>query len=102
MPTKIAASRPRFDHDHGELFDGKVGMWPFVQSVLAVRNSRNRPAGTMVTFLVNSVMRLILEHDGGNHYVLPHLTVKEAALRHTGLLMQNVSCPVSLLLYART
>ncbi|RQM30637.1 hypothetical protein B5M09_012442, partial [Aphanomyces astaci] len=43
-----------------------------------------------------SVMQLILEHDGGNHYVLPHL--KKAALRRAGLLMQNVSCPVSLLL----
>ncbi|ETV68982.1 hypothetical protein H257_15137 [Aphanomyces astaci] len=181
---------PRFDHDRGVLFDGKVGMWPFVESVPAVRNSRNRPASTMATSLVNvnatvyrdyvinnvipaikasfptvstdgwkfvlrrqppnspdlnaldlgffasiqslqyklmsrtvddvirstlaafeelsyeklesvfltfeSVMQLILEHDGGNHYVLPHL--KKAALRRAGLLMQNVSCPVSLLL----
>ncbi|RHY66333.1 hypothetical protein DYB38_007634, partial [Aphanomyces astaci] len=210
-----AVSRPRFDHDRGVLFDCKVGMWPFVEYVPAVLNSRSRPAGTMATSLVNvnktvyrdyvinkvipaikasfpsadkrvvlqhdnathhasitdaeleavstdgwkfvlrrqppnspdlnaldlgffasiqslqyksmsrpvddvirstiaafeelsyeklesvfltfqSVMRLILEHDGGNHYVLPHL--KKAALRRAGLLMQNVSCPVSLLL----
>ncbi|ETV75923.1 hypothetical protein H257_09884 [Aphanomyces astaci] len=40
-------------HDHGVLFDGKVGVWPFVESVPAVRNSRNRPTGTMATSLVN-------------------------------------------------
>ncbi|ETV69493.1 hypothetical protein H257_14860 [Aphanomyces astaci] len=191
--------RPRFDHDRGVLFDGKVGMWPVVESVPAVRNSRNRPADYIINkvipaikasfpsankrvvlqhdnatphasitdaeleavstdgwkfvlrrqppnspdlnaldlgffasiqslqyksmsrtvydvirstlaafeelsfeklesvfFTFQSVMRLILEHDGGNHYVLPHL--KKAAVRRAGLLMQNVSCPVSLLL----
>ncbi|KAF0723092.1 hypothetical protein Ae201684P_000200 [Aphanomyces euteiches] len=47
-----------------------------------------------LTFQV--VMRLVLEHNGGNHFALPHL--KKAALRRAGLLMTNVSCPVSLLL----
>ncbi|RHZ10534.1 hypothetical protein DYB37_012778, partial [Aphanomyces astaci] len=43
-----------------------------------------------------AVMRLVLEHSGDNHFALPHL--KKAALRRAGLLMSNVSCPVSLLL----
>ncbi|ETV77844.1 hypothetical protein H257_08668 [Aphanomyces astaci] len=43
-----------------------------------------------------AVMRLILEHSGCNGYALPHL--KKESLRRAGLLMSNVSCPVSLLL----
>ncbi|RHZ10839.1 hypothetical protein DYB37_009171 [Aphanomyces astaci] len=43
-----------------------------------------------------AVMRLVLEHAGDNNFALPHL--KKAALRRAGLLMSNVSCPVSLLL----
>ncbi|KAF0703222.1 hypothetical protein AaE_015486, partial [Aphanomyces astaci] len=210
-----AVARPRFDEGRGVLFDGKVGMWPFTSLVPAVRSSRNRPAGTLVTTLVNvnaqvyrdyvinkvvpaikasfpstnkrvilqqdnatphrsitdaelvsvstdgwtfvvrrqppnspdlnvldlgffasiqslqlkkvsrtvdeviqytlaafdelsyeklesvfltfqAVMRLVLEHAGDNNFALPHL--KKAALRRAGLLMSNVSCPVSLLL----
>ncbi|KAG6948017.1 hypothetical protein JG687_00015738 [Phytophthora cactorum] len=30
-------------------FDGKVGLWPVVETKLAVRNSKNRPKGTPVT-----------------------------------------------------
>ncbi|ETV88100.1 hypothetical protein H257_01456 [Aphanomyces astaci] len=210
-----AVARPRFDEGRGVLFHGKVGMWPFTSLVPAVRSSRNRPAGTLVTTLVNvnaqvyrdyvinkvvpaikasfpstnkrvilqqdnatphrsitdaelvsvstdgwtfvvrrqppnspdlnvldlgffasiqslqlkkvsrtvdeviqytlaafdelsyeklesvfltfqAVMRLVLEHAGDNNFALPHL--KKAALRRAGLLMSNVSCPVSLLL----
>ncbi|RHY98787.1 hypothetical protein DYB35_012898 [Aphanomyces astaci] len=210
-----AVARPRYDEVRGVFFNGKVGMWPFVRLVPAIRNSRNRPAGTMVTILVNvdgvvyrdyvlnkvipaikasfpsankrvvlqhdnatphgaitdselaavstdgwtfvmrrqppnspdlnvldlgffasiqslqykkmsrsvddvvrhtmeefdelnhekldnvfltflAVMRLILEHSGRNGYALPHL--KKESLRRAGLLMSNVSCPVSLLL----
>ncbi|RHY22845.1 hypothetical protein DYB36_013416 [Aphanomyces astaci] len=43
-----------------------------------------------------AIMRLVLEHAGDNNYALRHL--KKAALRRAGLLMSNVSCPVSLLL----
>ncbi|KAF0706721.1 hypothetical protein As57867_006689, partial [Aphanomyces stellatus] len=48
-----AVARPRYDVARGAFFDGKVGMWPFVRLAPAVRNSRNRRAGTMVTKLVN-------------------------------------------------
>ncbi|KAF0756484.1 hypothetical protein AaE_004611 [Aphanomyces astaci] len=210
-----AIAHPRYDEVHGVFFNGKVVMWPFVRLVPAIQNSRNRPAGTMVTTLVNvdgvvyrdyvlnkvipaikasfpsaykrvvlqhdnatphgaitdselaavstdgwtfvmrrqppnnpdlnvldlgffasiqslqykkmsrsvddvvrhtmeafdelnhekldnvfltflAVMRLILEHSGCNGYALPHL--KKESLRRAGLLMSNVSCPVSLLL----
>jgi hypothetical protein len=30
-------------------FDGKVGLWPVVETKLAVRSSKNRPKGTPVT-----------------------------------------------------
>ncbi|ETW06323.1 hypothetical protein H310_02607 [Aphanomyces invadans] len=43
-----------------------------------------------------AVMRLVLEHAGDNKFALPYL--KKAALRRAGLLMSNMSCPVSLLL----
>ncbi|ETV85062.1 hypothetical protein H257_02939 [Aphanomyces astaci] len=210
-----AVARPRINGDRSVVFNGKIGMWPFVRLVPALRNSRNRPAGTMVTKLVNvdaavyrdfvinkvvpaikasfpsatkrvllqhdnatphgsitdavlesvstdgwtfkmrkqpsnspdlnvldlgffasiqslqykkmsrtvddvvrntmevfdeltydklesvfltfqTVMRLVLEHSGDSHFALPHL--KKAALRRAGLLMSNVSCPVSLIL----
>ncbi|RHY01445.1 hypothetical protein DYB36_012472 [Aphanomyces astaci] len=42
-------ARPREEDD----FDGKIGMWPFFTQVPVARNSRNRPAGTMVTTLIN-------------------------------------------------
>lgn len=41
-----ALARPRFDEDSRCTFDGKIGLWPFTEIVLAKRNSRNRPAGT--------------------------------------------------------
>ncbi|ETV83985.1 hypothetical protein H257_03349 [Aphanomyces astaci] len=210
-----AVARPREEDG----FDGKIGMWPFVTQVPAARNSRNRPAGTMVTTLINvdaatyrdyvvnkvisaikanfrslnkrvvlqhdnatphrsidngtlaqvstdgwtfvvrcqpsnspdhnvldlgffasiqtlqyktvsrtvneviastmiafetleseklanvfltlqGIMRLVLEHRGGNHFKLPHL--KKDALRHTGNLPTNLSCPVSLLFKANS
>jgi hypothetical protein len=44
-----AVARPRFDYTAKHYFDGKIGMWPFVESVPAKRASRNRPKGTMET-----------------------------------------------------
>ncbi|ETW07099.1 hypothetical protein H310_01742 [Aphanomyces invadans] len=48
-----AVSHPRFDCERGVMFDGKFGMWPIAKRVPAARNSRNRPAGTLVTTVVN-------------------------------------------------
>ncbi|KAF0694080.1 Aste57867_15015 [Aphanomyces stellatus] len=36
-----------------ENFNGKIGMWPFVNQTPALRSSRNRPAGTLQTTLLN-------------------------------------------------
>ena len=44
-----AVARPRFDEDGTCIFDGKIGTWPFVKSVQALRSSVNRPAGTWET-----------------------------------------------------
>ncbi|ETV79928.1 hypothetical protein H257_07131 [Aphanomyces astaci] len=44
-----AVARPRWDHDKDEWFDGKIGTWHFTERVPALRGSRNRPAGSMVT-----------------------------------------------------
>ncbi|KAH9159317.1 hypothetical protein AeNC1_019086 [Aphanomyces euteiches] len=48
-----AVARPRHDGQRGVMFNGKIRMWPFVQSVPAAQNSRNRLPGTMVPTLVN-------------------------------------------------
>ena len=45
-----ANARPRFHPETGEcLFDGKLGIWPFVEKVPAQRSSANRPRGTLIT-----------------------------------------------------
>jgi hypothetical protein len=47
-----AVARPRYD-EHGVcVFDGKIGIWPFVKQAAAQRASANRPRGTMVTTCV--------------------------------------------------
>jgi len=48
-----AAARPRFDDDGNCTFDGKIGIWPFVEKVQAQRSSVNRPRGTWETKPVN-------------------------------------------------
>jgi hypothetical protein len=44
-----AVARPRYNAEGECTFDGKIGIWPFVESVQAQRTSVNRPAGTMET-----------------------------------------------------
>jgi len=44
-----AVARPRFDDNGDCTFTGKIGMWPFVETVIAQRSSVNRPAGTAET-----------------------------------------------------
>ncbi|XP_026451769.1 uncharacterized protein LOC113352116 [Papaver somniferum] len=40
-------SRPRFDEFGNEIFDGKLGIFPFIAKEAAKRTSKNRPAGTL-------------------------------------------------------
>ncbi|KAH9113888.1 hypothetical protein AeMF1_011989, partial [Aphanomyces euteiches] len=44
-----AVSRPRYDHTKKQFFNGKIGIWPFVARLPALRSSKNRPKGTIVT-----------------------------------------------------
>ena len=44
-----AVARPRYDHHRKTIFNGNIGMWPFIVKEPARRASKNRPAGTMVT-----------------------------------------------------
>jgi len=41
-----AIARPRFDSEGRCTFDGKIGIWPFVETRVTQRSSKNRPAGT--------------------------------------------------------
>jgi hypothetical protein len=42
-----AVARPRYDEASDSWWDGKIGMWPFAEQRPALKNSRNRPAGTL-------------------------------------------------------
>ncbi|KAG3118406.1 hypothetical protein PI124_g3240 [Phytophthora idaei] len=44
-----AVGQPRFDPATQQFFDGKLGIWPFVEHVPAQRSSARRPAGTIIT-----------------------------------------------------
>lgn len=44
-----AVARPRFDPHKKTVFDGKIGLWPFVVQEPAQRSSKNRQKGTLVT-----------------------------------------------------
>nr|GMD13246.1 Transposase, Tc1-like protein [Ipomoea batatas] len=47
-------ARPRFDLERNEMFDGKIGMFPFVYKEPAKRRSKNREAGTLETKPIES------------------------------------------------
>jgi len=61
-----AIARPRFDENGQCIFDGKIGMWPFVERVEAQRTTVNRPRGTMLTRPVNCTKvryrRMLVDH----------------------------------------
>ena len=44
-----AVARPRYDHHRKTMFNGNIGMWPFIVKEPARRASKNCPVGTMVT-----------------------------------------------------
>ncbi|XP_026417526.1 uncharacterized protein LOC113313014 [Papaver somniferum] len=52
-------ARPRFDSFGNVLFDGKIGIWPRVRLVPAVRSSKNRKAGTLETKPIDPVDRKV-------------------------------------------
>ncbi|XP_026386574.1 uncharacterized protein LOC113281887 [Papaver somniferum] len=50
-----AIARPRFDEFGNEVFNGKIGIFPFVTKEAAKRTSKNRPAGTLEDKPIESV-----------------------------------------------
>jgi hypothetical protein len=57
-----AIARPRFDPETNEcIFDGKIGIWPFVERVPAQRSSANRARGTLETKSVNVTREVYLD-----------------------------------------
>jgi hypothetical protein len=92
----VALARPRFDEDNIETFSGKIGIFPFVQEVPAMRSSINRPADTLVTkpitSITNEVSRMFLINK-----VLPAIKAKwphEYARETIYIQQDNASCHV--------
>jgi hypothetical protein len=52
-----AVARPRYDPHRKCWFNGKIGIWPFITRERAVRNSKNRERGTIVTKPLESIGR---------------------------------------------
>lgn len=44
-----AVARPRYDTARNKWFNGRIGLWPFVEQRAARRDSANRPKGTIET-----------------------------------------------------
>ncbi|PNY02245.1 hypothetical protein L195_g025550 [Trifolium pratense] len=56
----VALARPRFDAQRNVIFDGKIGVFPFVTEEYAKRSSVNRSAGTLETKPITSVTKEIV------------------------------------------
>jgi len=48
-----AVAKPRWLEDEQRWFDGKIGLWPFLELVPAKRSSKNRARGTLVPTAVS-------------------------------------------------
>nr|GMD52360.1 Transposase, Tc1-like protein [Ipomoea batatas] len=68
-------ARPRFDLERNEMFDGKIGMLPFVYKEAAKRGSKNREAGTLETKPIESVNKEVTR-KWLIDYVLPAIRAK--------------------------
>jgi hypothetical protein len=53
-----AVARPRYNENGECTFDGKIGMWPFVERVAAQRRSANRERGAIVTTPISCTRRI--------------------------------------------
>ena len=54
-----AVARPLFGGNGEVLFDGKIGIFPFIERVPAKRNSKNRRAGTIETKPIDSITKQV-------------------------------------------
>ncbi|KAM3218829.1 hypothetical protein P3L10_023360 [Capsicum annuum] len=55
----VVVARPKFDAQGVEIFSGKIELFPFVTQERAKRASANRPAGTMKTKAITSIIKEI-------------------------------------------
>ncbi|KAF0705573.1 hypothetical protein AaE_014460 [Aphanomyces astaci] len=69
-----AVARPRYDAHKKQMFDGKIGIWPFVEEVAAVRSSKNRPKGTLE--LTTQSVNADVYQDMVMNEVVPAIQVK--------------------------
>ncbi|RHZ09391.1 hypothetical protein DYB26_014825, partial [Aphanomyces astaci] len=69
-----AVARPRYDPHKKQIFDGKIGIWPFVEEVAAVRSSKNRPKGTLE--LASQSVYADVYQDMVMNEVVPEIQVK--------------------------
>ena len=58
----VAIARSRFNSDGNCTFDGKIGVFPFVETVNAIRSSANRPRGTPEIKPIQSITKEIIKH----------------------------------------
>ncbi|KAG2913298.1 hypothetical protein PC129_g8854 [Phytophthora cactorum] len=65
---RAAVARPRDDSNGQVVFDGKIGIWDFTKQKVALRNSVNRPKGTLETKNLSTVDRAVYKQ-----YLLEHV-----------------------------
>ena len=116
-----AVARPRYDSEGNMTFDGKIGMWPFVQEIPAQRRSENRERGTLETKnlrVTRQVMReyfiekllpaieavwpqedvgqtIFIQQDNAKPHILPDDPVFAEAVANTGLKLKLMQQPAN-------
>ncbi|KAF0706455.1 hypothetical protein AaE_014100 [Aphanomyces astaci] len=82
-----AIARPRVELN-SDLFDGKIGVWSFVEQVAAQRNSKKRTKGTLVTTSKSVDAKVYLDMVLGN--VVPAIKAKfHHSTQRSGILIQQ-------------
>lgn len=82
-----AVARPRYDYKKKRVFDGKIGVWPFVKQATAQRNLKRRPAGTVETKPLNVDREVYREYI--LHQVLPAVIKKFPFQRNVPAIIQQ-------------
>ncbi|RHZ08023.1 hypothetical protein DYB31_006442, partial [Aphanomyces astaci] len=89
--TRLKPLLTRSDLRCGVMFDGKIGMWPVVKYLPAARNSRNRPAGTIVPTIVN--VDAVLYRDYVITRVVPAIKAKFPSVNKKVVLQHDNATP---------
>jgi hypothetical protein len=112
-------ARPRYDSAGRVTFSGKIGIWPFVKEIPAVRRSENRPRGTLETksikvnrevmreFLIDKVLpaikavwpagdagrTIIIQQDSAKPHILPNDQAFAEAAANMELIIKIIQQP---------